>query len=94
MHWIPAALLAGAVFGGVHAGGTPAIFLVPLAVFGFAAVRAVPAAPARCCPGMGVHAFNNALALGVGLTWSVAGVLAAAVIAARRRRPSPLGRDR
>ena len=35
----PAAILTGLVFGGIHAGSSPAGFLVPLAVLGFAAVR-------------------------------------------------------
>ena len=80
MHWVPAALLAGAVFGGIHVGGTPAIFLVPLAVLGFL-LCALYRRTGSLLPGMGVHAFNNALTLGVGLSWSVEGVLAALVIA-------------
>ncbi len=80
MGWIPAALLAGAIFGGVHAGGTPAIFLVPLAVLGVL-LCTLYRRTGSLLPGMGVHAFNNALTLGVGLSWSVAGVLAALVVA-------------
>ena len=80
MHWIPAALLAGAVFGGIHAGGTPAIFLVPLAVLGFR-LCLLYRRTGSLLPGMGVHAFNNALTLGIGLSWSFAGVVAALVVA-------------
>lgn len=80
MHWVPAALLAGAIFGGIHAGGTPAIFLVPLAVLGFV-LCVLYRRTGSLLPGMGVHAFNNALTLGVGLSWDVAGVLAALVAA-------------
>ncbi len=80
MGWIPAALLAGAIFGGIHAGGTPAIFLVPLAVLGFL-LCALYRRTGSLLPGMGVHAFNNALTLGVGLSWSLTGVLAAVIVA-------------
>ena len=80
MGWVPAAVLAGVVFGGVHAGGTPAIFLVPLAVLGVL-LCGLYRHTGSLLPGMGVHAFNNALTLGVGLSWSVAGVIAALVVA-------------
>jgi membrane protease YdiL (CAAX protease family) len=80
MHWIVAAVVTGFVFGAIHAGGTPAIFLVPLAVLG-ALLCVLYRRTDSLVPGMGVHAFNNALALGVAMKWSVAGVLAALVIA-------------
>lgn len=80
MGWLPAALLAGAIFGGIHAGGTPAIFLVPLAVLGFV-LCVLYHRTASLLPGMGVHAFNNALTLGIGLSWSLAGIAAVLIVA-------------
>jgi hypothetical protein len=80
MPWIPAAVVGGIVFGGVHAGGTPAIFLVPLAVLG-GLLCVLYRRTGSLLPGMGVHAFNNALTLGVGLGWSAAGVVAVLIAA-------------
>jgi CAAX protease family protein len=80
MHWVPAALATGVVFGGVHAGGTPAIFLVPLAVFGFVLCWLYRRTDSLV-PGMGVHAFNNALALGVSLSWTAGQVVLGIVLA-------------
>ena len=81
-----AALVTGLVFGARprrrHAGDLPR-----------PAVRArrpccacSTAAPARCCPGMGVHAFNNALALGVSLHWSAEACSPASSLRADRGR--------
>ncbi|MEJ7892569.1 MAG: CPBP family intramembrane glutamic endopeptidase [Solirubrobacteraceae bacterium] len=70
MPWIWAAVLAGVLFGGIHL-GTPAIFLVPLAVFG-ALLCVLYQRTDSLIPGMGVHAFNNALALGYSLDWTAA----------------------
>ncbi|MEA2124308.1 MAG: protease family protein [Solirubrobacteraceae bacterium] len=80
MHWFPAALATGVVFGGVHAGGTPAIFLVPLALLGVL-LCALYRRTGSLLPGMGVHAFNNALALGVSLHWSFDEVLLGVFVA-------------
>jgi membrane protease YdiL (CAAX protease family) len=80
MNWMLAALATGVVFGLVHAGGTPAIFLVPLFVLG-ALLCVLYRRTGSLLPGMGVHAFNNALALGVSLHWSAEAVLAAIVLA-------------
>ncbi len=80
MHWGVAAVVTGLVFGAIHAGGTPAIFLVPLAVLG-ALLCVLYRRTDSLVPGMGVHAFNNALALGVAMKWSLIGVLAGLVIA-------------
>lgn len=78
--WLPAALASGVLFGLVHAGGTPLIFLVPLAVLGFV-LCVLYRRTGSIVPGMGVHAFNNALALSVTLHWSVPAVLASIVAA-------------
>jgi membrane protease YdiL (CAAX protease family) len=79
MHWVLAALVTGFVFGAIHAGGTPAVFLVPLAVLG-ALLCVLYRRTGSLLPGMGVHAFNNALALAVAMGWSFAGGLAAVVL--------------
>lgn len=80
--WPLAAALAGIVFGAVHV-GTPAIFLVPLAVFG-ALLCVLYERTDSLIPGMAVHAFNNALALGVSLEWTagqvVTGLIAAPLV--------------
>jgi membrane protease YdiL (CAAX protease family) len=80
MHWVVAALVTGFVFGAIHLGGTPAIFLVPLAVLG-TALCVLYRRTGSLIPGMGVHAANNAIALAVAMKWSVLGGLAAAVLA-------------
>jgi membrane protease YdiL (CAAX protease family) len=78
--WIPGALIAGGLFGLIHAGGTPAVFLVPLAALGFLLCW-LYRKTGSLLPGMGVHAFNNALALGVTLHWDAWQVLLAIVLA-------------
>jgi membrane protease YdiL (CAAX protease family) len=80
MHWVPAAIVTGISFGLVHAGGTDAVFLVPLAVLGFL-LCLLYRRTGSLLPGMGVHAFNNALALAATLHWT-AGQGIVAVIAA------------
>jgi membrane protease YdiL (CAAX protease family) len=79
-HWVVAAGISGAIFGLVHAGGTPVIFLVPLMVLGFL-LCLLYRRTGSLLPGMGVHAFNNALALGVSLDWTAPQVLAAVIAA-------------
>jgi membrane protease YdiL (CAAX protease family) len=78
--WIGAAIVSGLVFGVVHAGGTDVVFLLPLAVLG-AALCWLYKRTGSLIPGMGVHAFNNALALGVTLHWEAWQVLLAVVLA-------------
>lgn len=78
MHWVPAALLAGAVFGGVHAGGTPPIFLVPLAVLGFMLCW-LYRRTGSLLPGIAVHALNNSIALGASLGWAAGDVALLAI---------------
>ncbi len=80
MHWVPAALLAGIVFGFVHAGGTPAIFLVPLALLGFA-LCFLYWRTGSLLPGIAVHALNNSIALGASLKWDAGDVILLAVAA-------------
>ena len=78
--WIGAAIMSGAVFGVVHAGGTDAVFLVPLAVLGIMLCWLYQKT-GSLLPGMGVHAFNNAFALGATLGWEPWQVLLAVVLA-------------
>jgi hypothetical protein len=80
MHWVPAALIGGFVFGAIHAGGTPVIFLVPLGVLGFLLCFLYQRL-GSVVPGMGVHAFNNALTLGVGLSWTPGQVIILLIVA-------------
>src|SRR3954454_25151929 len=78
--WIGAAVVTGIVFGLIHAGGTDAVFLVPLAVLGFLLCW-LYRRTGSLLPGMAVHAFNNALALGSTLHWEAWQVLVAIVAA-------------
>jgi uncharacterized protein len=79
MPWWWAAVLAGGIFGLIHL-GTPAVFLVPLMVFG-ALLCVLYQRTGSLIPGMGVHAFNNALALSVSLEWTGGQIAAALVLA-------------
>jgi len=97
--WVMAAVVTGIVFGLIHAGGTSAVFLVPLGVLGFL-LCVLYRRTGSLLPGMGVHAFNNALALGATLHWQAWEVLIGCVAApsitiaiawlfAVRRPPAP-----
>jgi membrane protease YdiL (CAAX protease family) len=79
MPWIVAALIAGTIFGLVHAGGTDAVFILPLAVFGVV-LCVIYQQVGSLLPGMALHALNNGLALGTVLDWSTAGTIASAVV--------------
>jgi membrane protease YdiL (CAAX protease family) len=76
--WIGAAIVTGIVFGLIHAGGTDAVFLVPLAVLGFLLCWLYKQT-GSLLPGMAVHAFNNALALGSTLHWDPGAAVAVAI---------------
>jgi uncharacterized protein len=65
----PAALATGLVFGGIHAGGTDAVFLVPLAILGFM-LCVVRERTGSLLPCIALHAINNALAFGIVEEWS------------------------
>jgi uncharacterized protein len=61
--WLPAALLTGVLFGAVHAGSAPAVYLVPLAVLGFAlCVLYRTTGSLYVC--IAAHSLNNSLAFG------------------------------
>ncbi|HEU4701034.1 MAG TPA: CPBP family intramembrane glutamic endopeptidase [Conexibacter sp.] len=70
----PAAVLTGLVFGGIHAGGTDAVFLVPLAILGVA-LCFVREQTGSLLPCIALHALNNALAFGVSQEWPGGAVL-------------------
>lgn len=62
------AIVTGAVFGLIHAGGTEPEFLVPLAVLG-ALLCLLYWRTGSLIPCMVLHAVNNSIALGVALEW-------------------------
>lgn len=70
----PAALITGAVFGGIHVGSAPAVFLVPLAILGFM-LCIVRWKTGSLLPCIALHAMNNALAFGVTEKWSAGATL-------------------
>jgi membrane protease YdiL (CAAX protease family) len=78
----PAAIVTGAVFGSIHAGGTDAAFLVPLAFFGFA-LCLLRVRTGSLYPGIVLHCANNSLAFGVSehWTWQIAVLFVGALTA-------------
>src|SRR5690606_25189973 len=83
----PAAILTGAVFGGIHLGGSPVGALVPLAVLGFG-LCLLYEQTGSLYPCIAVHAINNAIAFGSLNDWTweipllVVGSLAASFVIA------------
>lgn len=65
--WL-AALLTGLVFGAIHAPGTPAGYLLPLAMLGFM-LCVVRWRTGSLVPCIALHAINNGLAFGVAQDW-------------------------
>lgn len=65
----PAALITGIVFGGIHYGSAPAVFLVPLGILGFM-LCIVRWKTGSLLPCIALHAMNNALAFGITEKWS------------------------
>ena len=78
--WLWAAVVTGGIFGAIHVAGTAVVFLLPLAVLGFLLCW-LYRKTGSLLPGMAVHAFNNAWALGSTLGWA-AGAQVAVVVAA------------
>lgn len=64
----PAAIITGIVFGGIHVGSAPAVFLVPLGVLGFM-LCIVRWQTGSLLPCIALHAINNGLAFGVTEGW-------------------------
>lgn len=79
----PAAIITGLVFGLIHAGSSPAGFLVPLAVLGFL-LCLLYARTGSLYPCIVLHSLNNSVAFGVSESWGwqipVLAVAALAVI--------------
>jgi membrane protease YdiL (CAAX protease family) len=67
--WLPAALITGVLFGGVHAGSAPVVDLIPLAVLGFA-LCLLYRRTGSLYPCIATHSLNNSLAFGVLEGWS------------------------
>lgn len=65
----PAALITGIVFGGIHVGSAPAVFLVPLGILGIM-LCIVRWKTGSLLPCIALHAMNNALAFGITERWS------------------------
>jgi hypothetical protein len=97
----PAAILSGAVFGGIHAGSSDAAFLVPLGFFGMV-LCLLYARTGSLYPCIVLHAANNAVAFGATQDWTwqipllfasalaVMAAAAAAVARVWRAAPSPV----
>jgi membrane protease YdiL (CAAX protease family) len=90
------ALVTGVVFGAVHAAGTDARYLLPLAFFGVA-LCLLYAWTGSLYPCIALHAANNTIAYGAGEHWSwqtplvlgsAVGTLALVATALRARQPS------
>ncbi|MDX6720340.1 MAG: protease family protein, partial [Solirubrobacteraceae bacterium] len=86
--FLPAAIVTGLVFGGVHIGSAPIGFTVPLAFFGFG-LCVLYQRTGSLYPGIALHAINNSIALGLTQKWSweilptmVGSVIAALALAA------------
>jgi membrane protease YdiL (CAAX protease family) len=72
---VPAAIVTGLIFGGIHAGSSDAVYLVPLAFFGFV-LCLLYARTESLLPPIALHALNNSLALGVAQDFSTAAIFA------------------
>jgi uncharacterized protein len=66
--WLPAALITGVVFGGVHAGSAPIVDLVPLAALGFG-LCLLYRYTRSLYPCIAAHVLNNSLAFGALEGW-------------------------
>jgi uncharacterized protein len=78
--WLPAALITGIVFGGVHAGSAPVVDLVPLAALGFA-LCVLYRYTGSLYPCIAAHALNNSFAFGEleGWGWQTPVLMAASL---------------
>jgi membrane protease YdiL (CAAX protease family) len=77
---VPAAIVDGLIFGGVHASSAPALDLLPLAALGFG-LCLLYRYSGSLYPGMGAHSLNNSLAFASLAGWSWLGGLALIVTA-------------
>ena len=69
---LPAAILTGLVFGGVHATSAPAADLLPLGLLGFG-LCLLYRFTGSLYPGMLAHSLNNSIAFASLAGWSLAG---------------------
>lgn len=78
--WLPAALITGVVFGGVHAGSAPVVDLVPLGALGFA-LCVLYRYTGSLYPCIAAHALNNSFAFGEleGWGWQTPVLMAASL---------------
>jgi membrane protease YdiL (CAAX protease family) len=78
----PAAIIAGGVFGGIHAGGSPVGALLPLAVLGIG-LCLLYAKTGSLYPCIAVHAVNNAIAFSIleDWTWQIPIVVVGSLVA-------------
>lgn len=67
--WILAGAITGALFGAVHAGSAPVVYLVPLAVLGFL-LCALYRWTGSLYPCIATHCLNNSIAFGALEKWS------------------------
>lgn len=65
--WV-AALLSGAIFGGIHLGSSPVGFIVPLCILGTGLALLYQWTGSLYAP-VALHAFNNSIAFGVSQDW-------------------------
>jgi membrane protease YdiL (CAAX protease family) len=95
--WVGGAIATGVIFGAIHAGSADAVFLAPLAVLG-ALLCVLYQKTGSLLPCMVLHAFNNALALGVSQGWEplqvialmlAAGAVVVAIVLPFTRRGAP-----
>lgn len=66
---VPAAVISGAIFGGIHAGSSPVGFLVPLAALGVGLALLYEWTGSLVLP-VALHAINNSIAFGVSQDWT------------------------
>jgi membrane protease YdiL (CAAX protease family) len=78
--WV-AAIVTGLLFGGAHAGGAAAKYLIPLAFLGFL-LCLLRWKTGSLYPGMALHSINNSIAFGIDeLHWNAAKMAAMALLA-------------
>lgn len=70
--WLVGAAITGVLFGAVHAGSAPAIYLVPLGVLGFL-LCALYRRTGSLYPCIATHSLNNSIAFAALEKWSVQG---------------------
>jgi membrane protease YdiL (CAAX protease family) len=71
---LPAAIITGLLFGGVHVGSAPALDLVPLAALGFG-LCLLYRRTGSLYPCFAAHSLNNSLAFSSLENWNVASAL-------------------